>query len=137
MKEVNFDRFFVEKDDFERYKELEKDPSFAIKQQHHPELFLLAACIGYRYNLSEPLINKEGLTMKTSVLNSEKGIIIYQAFKIIAMEKNDIDDDGNLKVNTIMEGYANGGFKKLYYEFLNIPNNRDESLINKILLEIE
>lgn len=134
MKEASFDRFFVEKDDFEKYKELEKDPSFSINQ--HPELFLLAACIGYKYDLGDPLICKEGLTMKTSVLNLEMGASIYQAFKIITMEKNEIDENGNLKVNTVIEEYANGGFKKLYNEFLNLPNNRDEGLINKILLEI-
>lgn len=134
MKETNFDRVYVEKDDFEKYKELEQDQSFAIKQ--HPELFLLAACIGYRYNLREPIKHKEGLTMKNSIFNLEFGANIFNAFKIIAMKNNEIDEEGDLKVNVLMEEYANGGFKKLYNEFLNVPNYRDGNLINKILLEI-
>ena len=135
MQEVAFDRFYVEKDDFEIYKEIEKDKEFVLN--NHPEIFLLSACIGYKYNLREKLVKREQLTQKSSVLNLENAPIIYDAFKCIATEKNEIDEEGNLKVNTMMEECAKGGFRKLYKEILNKTGKKTDNLQNYMMLYLD
>lgn len=135
MIEAAFDRFYVEKEDFDLYKELEKDEEFPLN--HHPEVFILSACIGYEYNLRERLLKREQLVLKSPVVNLEHGQAIYDAFKCIAKLNNEVDENGNLKVNTLMEEYAKGGFKKLYNEILNEPGKKSANLLNYMLLHLK
>lgn len=134
LEEVYFDRFYIEKEDLEKYKEIENDKEFALK--NHPELFFLSACMGYRHGKREQLIKREQLTLKSSVLNLHNGSVIYDAFKYIALENNEVDNDGKLKVNAIIEEYAKGGFKKLHDDIIKMPSKKNESLITRILCDI-
>ncbi len=136
MIEANFDRFYVDDEDFERYLELEKDDSFPLAK-NHPQIFLLSACIGYKYDLRKELTKPKQLTQKTSVLNLEHGPIIYDAFKLIAYKKGEVDNDGCVIVKTIMEEYAKGGFKILYDEILSAPSSKLDNLVNYMLLNLE
>lgn len=111
MKEAYFDRFYVDKEHFDKYKDIENDEKFIFK--NHPELFLLCACIGYKYSLRKKLDKKEQLVLKNPILNTEYGNIIYQMFKIIAEKNNEINQNNEVIVNTIMEEYAKGGFDYL------------------------
>ena len=134
MIEAFFDRFYVEKEDFDLYDELEKDKEFPFT--YHPEIFLLSACIGYKYNLRVPLEEPKQLTQKTSVLNLEYAPTIYDAFKSIAIIHKELDENGHLKVKTIMEEFAKGGFRKLYGEILGNSSKKGENLLNYVLLNL-
>jgi hypothetical protein len=139
MKEAIFSRFYVEEKDFELYKELEGADDFIFR--HHPELLLLSACIGYYFSLSKELENPKPLTLKAPVLNVGVdedifGNTIYEAFKSIAEKEGKLDESGRIKVNTIIEEYAKAGFKKLY-EVLNEPGNKNENLLNFMLLYLD
>lgn len=135
MKDVAFDRFYVEEEDFDLYNELEEDKELSLN--NHPEVFILSACIGYEYNLRERLLKPKALTGKLPVFNLEHGQAIYDAFKCIAKLHNEVDENGNLKVNTLMEEYAKGGFKKLYTEILNEPGEKSDNLLNYMLLHLK
>lgn len=135
MKEVAFDRFYVEKEDFDLYKKLEEDEEFPLNNHH--EVFILSVCIGYKYNLREKLSEPKPLTGKLPILNLDYGQAIYDAFKCIAKLNNDVDENGNLQVNLLMEEYAKGGFNKLYNEILSEPSNKSDNLLNHMLLNLE
>lgn len=134
MQETKFEVFSVEKDDYDLYKLVEEDKNFALN--YHPEIFLLSACIGYKYNLREKINKREQLTRKAPVLNLENAAVIFDAFKCIAIENNEIDEDGNFKVNIVMEEYAKGGFRKLYNEVFSKTGNRTENLLNYLMLNL-
>ncbi len=137
MNEVFFDRFYIEDSQFEKYEQLENDSYFPLR--NHPEIFLLSACIGYKNNLRYNLDKKKQLTQKSSVLNLDYAIEIYNSFKIITEINNELDEDKKLKVNTLIEEYAKGGFDKLYNDVLssNKPINNKEKLISYILLYLQ
>ena len=135
MKEVIFDRYYVEEEDFDLYNELEENKEFVL--HNHPEVFVLAVCIGYKYNLREKLLKRKALTLKSSLQNMDYGQTIYDAFKCIATLNNEVDENGNLRVNTLMEEYAKGGFNKLYNEILSEPSNKSDNLLNHMLLDSE
>ena len=132
--EVKFDRFYVEEDQFPKYSELESDSNFFCN--NHPELFLLSACIGYQYNLRQKIEKKVALTLKNSFINQDFANDLYAAFKIIAENQNEFDQDNNLKINTIIEEYANGGFNKLYNELLNGPGRNNDKFLNFLMLQL-
>ncbi|MBI4650348.1 hypothetical protein HY745_03490 [Candidatus Desantisbacteria bacterium] len=134
MIEAFFDRFYVEKEDFDLYTNIESDREFPFN--NHPEIFLLSACIGYKYNLRIPLEDPKQLTLKTSVLNLENALTIYEAFKSIAFINNELDENGYVTVKTIMEEYAKGGFRKLYSEILSNSPKKGENLLNYVLLNL-
>lgn len=134
MIEAPFDRFYVEEEDFDLYADIESDKEFPFS--YHPEIFLLSACIGYKYNLRLPIEDPKQLTQKTSVLNLEYAQIIYDAFKSIATIHKELDENGYLKVKTIMEEYAKGGFRKLYSEMLGNSPKKGENLLNYVLLNL-
>ena len=127
MDTVEFDRFYVEEEDFSLYNDLEKDKDFIFSGNSHPNLFLLSACLGYRIGQKLKLNNRKGLTQKTSVLNVDKAEVIMKAFKIIAEKDGEINESNELLVNKVMEEYAKGGFKKLY-NVLNEPSSKNENL---------
>lgn len=135
MKEVTFDRYYVEEKDFDLYNELEGNKEFVL--HNHPEVFILSACIGYKYNLRERLLKRKALTLKASILNLDCGQTIYDAFKYVAKLNNDVDENGNLRVNTLMEEYAKGGFNKLYNEILSEPSKESDNLLNYMLLHLQ
>lgn len=134
MQEVVFDRFYVERDDFERYKEIEDNPKVPLKD--HPEIFLLSACIGYRYNLREALVRRSQLTQKQSVTNIEFAPTIIEAFRQIAISIKEVDEEGKLRTNVLMEEYAKGGFRKLYSEILGKTEKNKENLLSYLLLHL-
>ena len=134
MKEVEFDRFFVEEEDFSLYTKIEEDGVIPFKK--HPEIFMLSACIGYKYGKRESLNKKKELSQKTSFLNLDDAHTIYNAFKLMANKNGELDPDGNIKVNTIIEEYAKGGFRKLVNEILSEYPDKTESLINYMLLNL-
>lgn len=146
MREVKFDRFYIAKEDFEKYQEIEgkKDEKEGTKEDEetsvlkfHPEVFLLAATIGYKYSLREEIDNKHEIVFKRTVMNIEYGELIYNAFKCIALDNDVRDEEGNLKVNTVMEEYANGGFKKLYNEILAEDESNEVNLVNYLMLHFD
>lgn len=134
MREVQFDRFYVDEADFDEYREIETAKNAVLK--NHPEVFMLAACIGYELELRLPLSKPKQLTQKTSVLNLENGTCLYEAFKVITSNNNEVDDDGNVKVNAIIQEYANGGFKKLK-QILGEAGSAKDNLLNYIMLHVD
>jgi len=137
---INFDRFFVENDKFDIYNDIEDKNGDILK--HHPEVFLLACSIGYQYSIKKEITSKKGLVRKQSILNVEfnkinYGELIYEAFKYISIQENDIDDEGNLLVNKTMEEYANGGITKLKNEILNKNAKKEEIIGNYIMLNLD
>lgn len=132
MREVTFDRFYVEKEQFDLYNEIEDREDTVFK--YHPELFLLAAVVGYKYNLYKPLTTRKQLVQKSAIFNVENADLIYEAFKIISRKKGEIDDEGNIKINAVMENYANGGFTKIYNDILIQRQSEVEDLVNYLML---
>lgn len=135
MRDVDFSRFYVEEEDFERYKELEADESFALT--HHPEVFLLSACLGYEFGLREELERPKALTLRSSFLNLEGAPEIYDAFRIIARKENFVDADGGLRVNGLIEQFAKGGFSKLYRDVVAGQAAKNQALVNYMMLKLE
>ena len=133
MQEAKFQVINVEKEDFDLYKLVEDDKSISLS---HGEAFLLAACIGYKYNLREKINKREQLTRVTALLNIDYAQTVFDAFKYLASANHEIDEDGNVIVNTIMEEYAKGGFRKLYNEILNKTGKMSNNLLNYLMLNI-
>lgn len=134
MRDVKFSRFYIEEEHFDLYQEIESDPSFAL--EHHPEVFLLSACLGYECAMKSELSKPKELTLLSSFLNLEGAQEIYDAFRVCAQKLEFTDRDGSLKVNTLIEQYAKSGFEKLYFEILAGPVKKDEALVNHMMLKL-
>ncbi len=134
MDEVQFSRFNVE--DVALYNEIGKEGNGFVFSDN-ASLFLLAACLGYKIGGDRtPLEGKEGGALYQAFFRVPHAQEIYDAFKQIAIKNNEVNEEGLLKVNTIMEEYAKIGIAKLK-EILTNPNKKNKDLINYILLEIE
>lgn len=132
MKEIPFDRFYIEESDQPLYQQLVEDEDFPIKTL--VEIFLLSVCIGYQFNLRESIEKPHPLTMKASFLNNPNADIIYDAFKYVASNRGETDKDGAINTKKIIEEHAKGGFGKLYNEILNTPDSKANSFTNFIML---
>ena len=132
MEDVQFTRFYVEEE--ELYIKIGNN-EFVFNE--HASLFLLTACLGYKIGgVRTPLKNRNEYVLSQSFFRAPHAQEIYDAFKQIAIKNNEVNEEGLLKVNTLIEEYAKIGIAKIR-EILVNPTKKNEELINYILLEFD
>jgi len=136
MNEVGFSRFYICESDQDDYAAIKEGQSSVLSD--FGQIFLLAACVGYKYDKREPIVKgeKRERVLYDAFFGKAHAKEIYGAFKQIAIKNQEFDDEGNLKVNTLIEEYANGGFQMLKESIKNRDKVNSE-LINFILLNFE
>lgn len=127
-------RVYIDKDKHEIYEKLVKRGS--ENPDHYPfqtmkDLFMLAACLGAKHNVYEPIesardiFNSDVFDEKTDV--PVMAALAYQkeqTLSILSKEREVLD---------IAQGYANGGISYVIEEIINNPGKPLNSLIQLII----
>lgn len=129
-------RIYIDKDKHETYEKLVKRGS--ENPDHYPfqtmkDLFMLAACMGYKNNAFEEIEGSKDI-FSSDVFEEKVDVPVLIAIAF-AKEKNLLNLLDNRKVLDIAQGYANGGIGYVVEEIVNNPGKPLDNLVELILMD--
>lgn len=129
-------RIYIDKDKHETYEKLVKRGS--ENPDHYPfqtmkDLFMLAACMGYKHNAFEEIAASKDI-FSSDVFEEKVDVPVLIAIAF-GKEKNLLNLLDNRKVLDIAQGYANGGIGYVVEEIVNNPGKPLDNLVDMIILE--
>ncbi|AFL83595.1 hypothetical protein Belba_0952 [Belliella baltica DSM 15883] len=129
-------RIYIDKDKHETYEKLVKRGS--ENPDHYPfqtmkDLFMLAACMGQKYNAFEEITASKDI-FSSDVFEEKVDVPVLIAIAF-AKEKNLLNLLNNRKVLDIAQGYANGGIVYVVEEIVNNPGKPLDNLVEMVLMD--
>ena len=127
-------RVYIDKDKHEIYEKLVKRGS--ENPDHFPfqtmkDLFMLSACIGYKYDAFEDIISSKDI-FSSDVFDEKVDVPVIVSLAY-AKEKNLINLLDGRKALDIAQGYANGGIAYVVEEIINNPGKPLNNLVSLII----